>query len=105
MEDPNIGVEAVEKILDACHAIRFQIPRIPELRRHNGEELRKYYKKLITNDTKGRWDHIDINKVPIEPDNNLLAFIAENNRFLEDWERDLIRIVEKESHYFVISFL
>ncbi len=101
MEDPNIGVEAVEKILDACHAIRFQIPRIPELKRHNNQELRKYYKKLIVNDNKGKWDHIDINRIPIQPDNNLLAFIAENNRFLEDWERDLIRIVERESHYFV----
>ena len=30
-----------------------------------------------------------------------MAFIAEHNRFLEDWERDLIRIVEQESHYFV----
>ena len=32
---------------------------------------------------------------------NLLAFIAEHNRFLEDWERDIIRIVEQESLYFV----
>ena len=35
MEDPNIGVEKVEKILDACHAIRFQVPRTPGIKRRN----------------------------------------------------------------------
>ena len=101
MEDPNIGVEAVEKILDACHAIRFQIPRTPGIKRRDAKKLKKYYQNLILNDTSGWWDGFDINKVPLEPDTNLLAFIAEHNRFLEDWERDLIRIVEQESHYFV----
>ena len=101
MEDPNIGVEAVEKILDACHAIRFQIPRTPGIKRRDAKKLKKYYQNLILNDTSGWWDGFDINKVPLEPDTNLLAFIAEHNRFLADWERDLIRIVEQESHYFV----
>lgn len=102
MEDPNIGVDAVERILDACHAIRFQVPRTPGVKRKNHEELKKYYKDLIVNDTTGWWgSHFDINKIPLEPDNNLLKFIAENNRFLEEWERDLIRIVEQESLYFV----
>jgi stage V sporulation protein R len=101
MEDPNIGAEAVEKILDACHAVRFQIPRTPGIKRRDAKKLKKYYQNLIVNDTSGWWDGFDINKIPLEPDTNLLAFIAEHNRFLEDWERDLIRIVEQESHYFV----
>jgi stage V sporulation protein R len=101
MEDPNIGVEAVEKILDACHAIRFQVPRTSGVKRRNHKELKEYYKNLILNDKSGQWDHFEIEKIPLEPDTNILAFIAEHNRFLEDWERDLIRIVEQESHYFV----
>jgi stage V sporulation protein R len=101
MEDPNIGVEAVERVLDACHAIRFQIPRTAGIKRRNHKDLKKYYTKLILNDTTGRWDDFDINKVPLEPDCNLLAFIADHNRHLEKWEEDLIRIVEQESHYFV----
>ena len=58
---------------------------------------------MILNDNSGWWshNHFNINKIPLEPDSNLLAFIAEHNRYLEEWERDLIRIVENESHYFV----
>jgi len=51
------------------------------------------------NDKTGWWDSFDINKIPLEPDANLLLFIAENNRFLEDWQKDLIHIVEQESSY------
>ena len=102
MEDPNIGIDAVEKILDACHAIRFQVPRTPGVKRRSHKELKKYYQKLMLNDKSGWWDtHFNINKIPLESDVNLLAFIAEHNRFLEDWERDIIRIVEQESLYFV----
>tara|TARA_R110002110_G_scaffold399853_1_gene615902 strand:+ start:1204 stop:2523 length:1320 start_codon:yes stop_codon:yes gene_type:complete len=102
MEDPGIGVDRVEKILDACHAIRFQVPRTPGIKRRNHKELHKYYKELMMNDPTGWWRlHFDLNKIPLEPDTNLLRFIAEHNRFLEEWEKDLIHIVEKESLYFV----
>tara|TARA_B100001094_G_scaffold141276_1_gene136903 strand:+ start:2030 stop:3346 length:1317 start_codon:yes stop_codon:yes gene_type:complete len=101
MEDPNIGVERVEKILDACHAMKFQVPRSPGIKRRNHKDLKKYYQELMIKDTSGWWDLFDINKIPLEPDSNVLAFIAEHNRFLEEWERDLIRIVENESLYLV----
>jgi len=101
MEDPNIGIIAVERILDACHAIRFQVPRTPGVKRKNHKELKKYYRKLMLNDKTGWYDNFDIEKIPLEPDTNVLAFIAENNRFLEKWEKDLIHIVEQESRYFV----
>jgi stage V sporulation protein R len=101
MGDPNIGIKKVERILDACHAVRFQVPRTPGIKRRNHKELKKYYQKLIINDKTGSWDKFDINKIPLEPDYNLLRFVAENSRYLEDWERDLIRIVEQESLYFV----
>lgn len=101
MEDPLIGTERVEKILDACHTVRFQVPRSPGIKRRNHKDMKKYYEELIRNDTTGWWDHFDLNQIPLEPDSNLLAFIAEHNRFLEEWERDLIRIVERESLYFI----
>ena len=101
MEDPNIGVEKVEAILDACHTIRFQVPRSPGIKRRDHKKLKEYYQRLILDDMSGRYDGLDINKIPLEPDSNVLGFIAEHNRFLEEWERDLIRIVEKESLYFV----
>jgi len=103
MEDPNIGIDKVEKIIDACHAIKYQVPRTPGIKRRDHKRLKKYYESLIKNDTTGWWSqsHFDINKIPLEPDYNLLAFIREHNRFLEDWEKDVIHIVEQNSLYFV----
>jgi len=101
MEDPNIGVEEVERILDACHTIRFQVPRTPGLKRRNHKDLKAYYEDLIRNDTTGWWDSFNLNKIPLEPDCNLLSFIAEHNKALLPWEKDLIKIVEQESLYFV----
>ena len=101
MEDPNIGVDAVERILDACHSIKFQVPRTPGLKRRDHKKLKEYYRQLVINDNTGRYKNFDINKVPLEPDSNILRFIAENDKFLEDWQRDLILIVEQESLYFV----
>ena len=33
MEDPSIGVEKVEKILDACHTIKYQAQRTPGIKK------------------------------------------------------------------------
>jgi len=101
MEDPNIGIDKVESILDSCHTIRYQVPRTPGLKRRNHKQLKEYYQSLILNDSNGSWNNFDINKIPLEPDTNLLAFIAKHDRYLEEWERDLITIVEQESLYFI----
>jgi stage V sporulation protein R len=102
IEDPTIGIEKVEKILDACHTIKYQVPRSPGIKRRSPKKLRLYYEELIKNDKTGWWaSNFDLNKIPLEPDSNLLGFIAENNPMLENWERDLIHIVEKESLYFI----
>jgi stage V sporulation protein R len=101
MEDPSIGVDKVEKILDACHAIRYQVPRTPGINRRDPVLLKEYYRKLKANDKTGEWDNFNLEKIPLEPDQNLLQFIADHNRFFEDWERDVVRIVAQESSYFV----
>ncbi len=101
IEDPNIGIDEVERILDACHSIKYQVPRATGTKRKDHKELKKYYTNLVLNDKTGWYDNFDIEKIPLEPDSNLLGFIAEHSRFLKDWERDLIRIVEQESHYFI----
>jgi stage V sporulation protein R len=101
MEDPNIGIDKVENILDSCHTIKYQVPRTPGLKRRNHKELKKYYKELIKKDNTGWFDDFNLNKIPLEPDSNLLAFISEHNPYLENWERDLIKIVEQESLYFI----
>ena len=101
MEDPNIGVDKVEKILDACHAIRYQVHRTPGIKRRDHKHLKEYYKNLMRNDKTGWYNDFNIDKIPLEPDYNILAFIREHNRLLEDWEKDVIHIVEQNSLYFI----
>ena len=57
IEDPSIGIDRVEEILDAAHSIKYQVPRTPGIK----------YK----------------------------------NKSLEEWERNLILIVEESSKYFI----
>tara|TARA_R100000808_G_C2145085_1_gene152879 strand:+ start:1329 stop:2645 length:1317 start_codon:yes stop_codon:yes gene_type:complete len=101
LEDPSIGVNKVERIIDACHAIKYQIPRTPGIKRRSQEELKGIYVQKMLDSTDGIFDDIDLDKFPLERDYNLLAFIRENSRNLKDWERDVISIVEENSKYFL----
>lgn len=100
MDDPSIGVERVEQVLDACHAIKYQTYRTPGIKRKSDKEmLEKYIKLMNIKENKGK--NVEINKVPLEPEYNLLKFIRTHSRNLDEWEKDIISIVEYESHYFV----
>jgi stage V sporulation protein R len=43
----------------------------------------------------------DLEKVPLEPEEDLLLFIRDHNRRLAEWEKDLLTIVHEESQYFI----
>ena len=43
----------------------------------------------------------DLSRVPLEPDEDVLLFIAEHNPYLAEWQRDLLRIVHSQSQYFL----
>jgi stage V sporulation protein R len=43
----------------------------------------------------------DLEKFPLEPQYNVLRFIAEHSKHLKEWERNLILIVEESSKYFI----
>jgi len=101
IEDPSVGIEEVETIIDACHSIKYQIPRYPGIKRHSHKQLQQIYAQKILEDTEGRYDDLDLEKVPLERDYNLMAFIAEHSRNLNEWQRNLISIVEESSHYFI----
>lgn len=94
IEDPDIGIEKVERVLDACHSIQYQIPRTPGIKRISQEEA----KKDLFLKTDGKLN-LDVGLV--QKDYNLLAFIRENARDLEDWQQDLMEMVERRSKYFV----
>jgi len=101
IEDPSIGIEEVEHIIDACHAIKYQIPRFPGIKRLSNEEIKQIYTQKLLDDEVGEHDDINLDKIPLERDYNIMSFIIEHSRNLNEWQRNLISIVEDSSHYFI----
>lgn len=99
IEDPSIGIEAVESVIDACHSFNYQTDRRGRTRLSE-VELRKKYSELTRNDKKGVWKDFNLDRVPLEPEYDVLGFILENNLRLTDWQRDIISVIHDESLYF-----
>ena len=98
IEDPSIGIDKVERILDAAHSIKYQVPRYPGIKYKTHEQLLQLEKqKMETNPDSTP----NLDKVPLAPEYNLLRFIAEHSKFLKEWERNLLLIVEESSQYFI----
>jgi len=104
VEDPTIGIDEVEKIIDACHAIQFQTTK-HGLRRRNQEEIRdellmKLKRAREKNDVNERVKlEMMLNRTPLEPDYDVLGFISENAK-IPDWKRDIIEVIREEGQYF-----
>ena len=108
------GVDAVEKILDSCHALqnygvdRYKRPSpisaAEELSRQEEREVHMQQQVNLL------WRTIPVSKeeqarqnllsFPQEPQENILYFIEKNAPLLEPWQRELIRIVRKIAQYF-----
>jgi stage V sporulation protein R len=108
-EDPSIGVDKVEHVLDAAHALSWQCRRNLAIRKlsHN-EQLERLVEAAHPKTDPYHRIHArpevhepDIHKVPVEPDEDLLLFIRDHNPFLAEWERDLLTIVDEEAKYFL----
>jgi len=98
IEDPSIGIDKVEEVLDAAHAIKYQVPRFGGIKTKSREETLQVESKKMQKDPTYR---PNLEKVPLRPDYNLLKFIAEHSNQLKEWERNLILIVEESSNYFI----
>lgn len=108
--DPGIGYSRVEKILNAAHAIKFHISRIPGEKRMSDENKRRALLKklekpksdypLLESHEKEEEPLPSFKKIPVEPEEDLLYFLS-NYSQLQDWERDIINIVREESIYFL----
>ncbi len=97
IEDPSIGIDRVETILDAAHSIKYQVPRFPGIKCKTKDEILQIEKeKMAKDDTYTP----NLLRVPLRPEYNLLKFIAEHSQRLQEWERNLILIVEESSKYF-----
>lgn len=86
VEDPSIGIERVEAVLDAAHALSFQCNRNLAVRRRE---------RPIEDDAEARY------RVPASPDEDLLLFLRDHNPGLAEWEKDLLTIVDETTKYFI----
>jgi len=108
-EDPSIGTEKIETILDAAHALAIQCRRNLAIKKLSREEERRQMLAASqpTYDPfqriHKRQDYIppDIQKVPLSPEEDLLLFIRDHNPYLSEWERDLLTIVHEREQYFI----
>jgi stage V sporulation protein R len=109
VEDPSIGIEKVERILDSAHALSWQCRRNLAIRKLDRKEqinraveaAQPRYDPFQKIHSRQETQAADLHKVPIEPDEDLLLFIRDHNPFLAEWEKDLLTIVDEEAKYFI----
>lgn len=109
VEDPSIGIEKVEFILDAAHALGLQRSKNLAIKKLSPEEVayRKWsaaqYKEDEFSELHERPEYVapNLHRFPLEPEENILEFIAKYSPKRSEWQRDLINIVDKESAYFI----
>jgi len=100
-EDPSIGVDKVEKLLDDAHSIKYQCNLYLNVKKLSYEQQRKNLLEMIRNDKSKKLIDIDVDKIPIKPDYDVIEFIRDHGRNLEEWERDVLDIVVEETKYFI----
>jgi stage V sporulation protein R len=111
------GVEAVEDLLDSCHALmncgvdRYKRPQKLSLAKEKARQTdRERYLQSQVNDL---WRTLpqqpaavqakrpaEEERFPPEPEENLLYFVEKYAPLLEPWQREVVRIVRKIAQYF-----
>lgn len=108
------GVDEVEELIDACHAIADQGIDVYH-RRHKKrltEEEQMMEAKLQYDDALRDYNDLYIKTIPkkaeakkkkaimAEPQENLLYFLEKNSPTLKNWQREIIRIIRKIAQYY-----
>ena len=108
------GIEAVERILDACHSLlnvgvdRYkrapkqslekETQRLKEREAYMQAQVNDLWRTLPSPPTAEA--HHEQSRFPEEPEENVLYFIEKNAPLLEPWQREVVRIVRKIGQYF-----
>ena len=109
IEDPSIGQDAVEDTIDHAHALAYQCrrnlayPKLdnPEQRARAWGQAQEIKDPNWEIHPKRNFVAPELDRNPLEPEEDLLGFIAAYNPYLPDWKRDILRIVELETKYFM----
>jgi len=108
------GEEAVEAILDSCHALKnFGVDRYKrpaKLSLQEEQAKQKDREEYLQSQVNELWKTIPVKdevgkkknhkRFPAEPQENILYFIEKNAPLLEPWQREIVRIVRKIAQYF-----
>ena len=104
---PGIGYKKVERILDAAHAIRYNIGRVIGRKEKSQDEIKKSlideYERKLDNRSIFENEEIEppnLEKIPLEPYDDLVGFIIEYGK-LEEWEKNILKVVKRETEYFL----
>ncbi|WGF89067.1 SpoVR family protein [Marinivivus vitaminiproducens] len=108
-ETPGIGVEKVEATLDAAHALSFNCGRNPAIRRlSRTEQVQRAIERARPIEDPFALIHKrsevlepDLDRLPLEPEEDLLLFIRDFHPRMPAWQRDLLSIVHEETRYFL----
>jgi stage V sporulation protein R len=108
-EDPSIGLERVEAVLDAAHALAMQCRRNLAVRKLSEDEARRVALEAAEPHADPfhrihrpqEYVEPDLRKTPLVPDEDLLLFIRDHNPYLAEWEKDLLTIAHEEAQYFI----
>jgi stage V sporulation protein R len=108
------GVDAVERLIDACHALsnlgvdRYKrSPRLSLEKETLRQKEREEYLQAQVNDlwrtlppALAKEEAPEEKRFPEEPEENLLYFVEKNAPLLEPWQREIVRIIRKVGQYF-----
>jgi stage V sporulation protein R len=107
------GLRAVERFLDAVLSIQEHIDpqdaRRPRSKKQPDEEKKQSKAEgspfddlfALTPDNKPVESERKSERLPAQPEKDLVGFIMEHSRHLEPWQRDVMGIVRQEMLYFV----
>jgi stage V sporulation protein R len=109
MEDPSLGVDKVENILDAAHAVAIQCRRNLAVKKLSQEAERQRLLDMARpsldpfQSVHKRQEYVppDLQKTPPTPEEDILLFIRDHNPYLAEWEKDLLAIVHERERYFL----
>jgi stage V sporulation protein R len=108
-EDPSIGADKVEAVLDAAHSLSLQCRRNLAVRKLSPEAERSRLAEAAVRPPdpfqklhrRAEQPEVDLKRSPPSPEPDILLFIRDHNPFLTNWERDLLTIVQEEAQYFI----
>ena len=114
------GIDAVEQIVDAGHALQWHSNPF-ETETENDRRKRMFEQKKMVNSpdlsefndlvqrTKPVNDAANYNielwkslkmKTPVEPVEDILRYVIDNSRILEDWQKDILEIIRTNGQYY-----